>query len=278
MSDKKEVQKAIAAINILAGFDWATEYKWKPVIGLETSYEISETGIINSLKRRINRGDKPSYVIKEKFLSTPLDRYGYRKVTFSVNGKKIYTTVHRQVALAFIPNPDNLPEVNHKDGDKLNNHWKNLEWCSTRHNVLHYYKNNETSSKYSGVSKTEKSFRTQLYTNKVRYDFGTLKTEDEAAKIYQKALSILENEGLEKMIEYQQKIRNKFTSKYKGVSYDKSRNKWIASVFYKGKKELYKRFKTELEAIQEIVLKYEELDMPLHYTHKEYIANHLKQL
>ena len=64
---------------------------------------------------------------------------------------------------------------------------------------------------------------------------------------------------------------NKFTSKYKGVSYDKSRNKWIASVFYEGKKELYKRFDNENDAIRAVITKYEELKIPLHYTHKDYM-------
>lgn len=70
-------------------------------------------------------------------LTTPLDRYGYKKVSLSVNGKMKTTTVHRIVALTFIPNPHGCKTVNHKDGNKLNNHVDNLEWCSSQQNTKH---------------------------------------------------------------------------------------------------------------------------------------------
>ena len=59
---------------------------------------------------------------------------GYRYVTFRKDGKQYTLKVHRLVAKAFIPNPDNLPEVNHKNEDKSNNSVENLEWCSTQYN------------------------------------------------------------------------------------------------------------------------------------------------
>ena len=62
---------------------------------------------------------------------------GYRMVVLTVDGKKLYPMVHRLVAKAFIPNPQNLREVNHKDGNKLNNSLDNLEWVTTRENQLH---------------------------------------------------------------------------------------------------------------------------------------------
>jgi len=142
MKYKNAVKKVIEDINKVTGFEVALEYEWKSVVGFEGLYEVNETGIVNSLKRRVYREDKPSYIRKAKYLSTPLDKYGYKKVTLSKDGEKTYTTVHRLVALAFVPNPDNLSEVNHKDGDKLNNHWKNLEWCTTEYNLKHAHKNN----------------------------------------------------------------------------------------------------------------------------------------
>lgn len=62
---------------------------------------------------------------------------GYRMVVLTVDGKKLYPMVHRLVAEVFIPNPKNLREVNHKDGNKLNNSVDNLEWVTTRENQLH---------------------------------------------------------------------------------------------------------------------------------------------
>lgn len=62
---------------------------------------------------------------------------GYRMVVLTVDGKKIYKNVHRLVAEAFIANPDNKREVNHIDGNKLNNSVDNLEWVTTRENQLH---------------------------------------------------------------------------------------------------------------------------------------------
>lgn len=72
-----------------------------------------------------------------KPLRGKITKEGYRMVVLTVGGKKIYKNVHRLVAEAFIPNPENLPEVNHIDGIKLNNCVNNLEWVTTRDNQLH---------------------------------------------------------------------------------------------------------------------------------------------
>lgn len=71
------------------------------------------------------------------FLSPKTDRYGYEAVTLFVDGKSIYKTVHRLVAEVFIPNPENKPTVNHKDGDKKNNNLPNLEWNTWKENKEH---------------------------------------------------------------------------------------------------------------------------------------------
>lgn len=63
----------------------------------------------------------------------------YRSVGLYWKGKQKRALVHRLVAQAFIPNPDNKPEINHKDGDKSNNHVSNLEWCTRQENCQHYH-------------------------------------------------------------------------------------------------------------------------------------------
>lgn len=74
---------------------------------------------------------------------TQVNKCGYVTVCVSFGSRynKKEFKIHRAVACTFIPNPNNLPEVNHKDGNKLNNFVNNLEWCTSRENLLHAYKN-----------------------------------------------------------------------------------------------------------------------------------------
>ena len=92
---------------------------WKDVKGFEGIYKVNRDGDI----RRINRS-KPL---------TPKMNCGYAKVTLSNNGKPVTLYVHRVVAEAFVENPDNLPLVYHKDGDRTNNRADNLEWDNKRY-------------------------------------------------------------------------------------------------------------------------------------------------
>lgn len=89
-------------------------------------YEAAENGDIISLKRRQRRA-----------LVGKVAKTGYRMVVITIGKKKHYLSVHRLIATAFIPNPNNYREVNHKDGDKLNNRVENLEWVTTYQNQLH---------------------------------------------------------------------------------------------------------------------------------------------
>lgn len=66
-----------------------------------------------------------------------VDSDGYKKVSPRINGVKYQLKIHRLVAIKYLPNPNNLPQVNHKDGNKFNNHVENLEWCNAKHNINH---------------------------------------------------------------------------------------------------------------------------------------------
>lgn len=101
--------------------------EWRDIVGYEGLYQVSNLGRIKSLGN-----DKTK---KEKILKPQLYKNGYYRIWLYKNGNKKRYLVHRLVALAFIPNSNNLPCVNHKDEDKSNNSVENLEWCSVSYNI-----------------------------------------------------------------------------------------------------------------------------------------------
>ena len=103
------------------------EESWKQIEGYH--YSVSQDGRI--------RNDKTD---KEKALR--LNRYGYPVVDLYKYGKRKHCQVHRLVADAYIPNPDNKPQINHKDGIKTNNNIQNLEWATAKENMRHCVDNN----------------------------------------------------------------------------------------------------------------------------------------
>ncbi len=112
---------------------------WKPVVGFEGLYEVSNTGKIKSLKRqRITKGNGIT-ISNERMLKPKINKFGYSTVCLFKNAKRKYCMVHRIVAMAFIPNQYNKSEVNHKDGNKINNHVSNLEWNTSTENKRHAY-------------------------------------------------------------------------------------------------------------------------------------------
>ena len=107
---------------------------WKDVVGYEGLYQVSNLGRIRSLAK-INKN-------KEKLIKQAIQNNGYVHVCLCKNKATKIKTVHRIVALAFIPNTLNKPEINHKDGNKQNNCVDNLEWVTRKENVNHAFANN----------------------------------------------------------------------------------------------------------------------------------------
>lgn len=126
---------------------------WRPVNGYEGYYEVSNTGKVRSVDRLITRTDGKVQPRKGKELFFSVSniereqRSPRAKVQLWKDGVHEMKSVHRLVADAFVPNPENLPEVNHIDGNPLNNYVDNLEWITHRDNVIHAYTNGLISRK-----------------------------------------------------------------------------------------------------------------------------------
>lgn len=96
---------------------------WKDVLGYEGLYEVSNLGRI-----------KKKFKHKEIICKPSEDYRGYKQIVLTKDHKRKSFKVHRLVAQVFIPNPNNLPQINHKDENKLNNRIDNLEWCTQQFN------------------------------------------------------------------------------------------------------------------------------------------------
>ena len=117
--------------------------EWRDVKGYEGLYQVSNMGRVKSITFRNNKIEKP----KEKMLYMRVSKDRRVAVCLYNKGKKKMCSVHRLVAKAFIENPDNLPEVNHIDGNPSNNYVTNLEWCDDSYNKIHAYWNGLTKLK-----------------------------------------------------------------------------------------------------------------------------------
>ncbi len=111
---------------------------WKDIPNYEGLYQISNLGRVKSLERivKYNHSKFSQKGMKERILSTKILN-GYLAATLYKNKKRKSFLIHRLVANAFIPNPNNYPQVNHKDENKFNNNALNLEWCTNEYNI-HY--------------------------------------------------------------------------------------------------------------------------------------------
>ena len=114
---------------------------WSDIIGYEGLYQVSNMGRVRSCKRIVTCGFgtkiMESQIISTQILSRHKDSYKQCYVSLSKDGEGKKFIVARLVAKAFIPNPHNLPQVNHKDEDPTNNHVDNLEWCTCAYNLTY---------------------------------------------------------------------------------------------------------------------------------------------
>lgn len=110
--------------------------EWRNIERYEGLYQVSNYGRVKSLERSYTERNsrKATHTLEERILKPSKYSEGYLFVTFTKNDERKIKKIHRLVAEAFIPNPNGLPQVNHKDENKANNCVDNLEWCDNKYN------------------------------------------------------------------------------------------------------------------------------------------------
>lgn len=144
---------------------------WVDIRGYEGFYQISNLGRVKSLDREIVRVDGKKKIFKGKILNQQI-RKGYYTVYLSKNGKAKTVRVHRLIAMAFIPNPENKPHIDHINTITTDNRIENLRWVTPKEN-----RNNELTKKHNSESQKGK------YVGENHPNYGRKKTEEQKAKI-----------------------------------------------------------------------------------------------
>ena len=122
--------------------------QWQPIRGTKGLILVSDEGRVRSLLSGNCR-----------LLKTQMDTKGYHRFSVTIDGEKHTYKLHREVAKAFIPNPNDLPQVNHRDGNKSNNCADNLEWCTNRDNAHHAIDNGLWDSVFKASRRENESRR-----------------------------------------------------------------------------------------------------------------------
>lgn len=144
--------------------------EWRPIEGTDGQYEVSNTGKVRNAKRKNE-------------LKLQQDNKGYCRVRLTVNRIKKSYRVHREVAKAFISNPENKPQVNHIDGNKENNAASNLEWVTNIENASHALQNGLWENVLAASEKVNESRKTPIIATNIKTgEEKTFKSMSEAER------------------------------------------------------------------------------------------------
>ncbi len=167
---------------------------WKDVIGYEGYYKISNFGRIMTVRRIANItkfGKATTMIINQRLGAITINKQGYPCAILTINGNTKRCLIHRVLAQAFIPNPENKPLVNHIDGNKRNNNYKNLEWCTASENTIHALKTGLLKIRYGKSAGGYFTFEEAEEIRKFREKTGF--SHKKIAQIYETTRSVITN-------------------------------------------------------------------------------------
>ena len=168
---------------------------WKDVQGYTGLYQVSSYGRVKSLDRKTNtKLNHQDFVIKKGRIIIPHISKLYNVVSLSKNNRVVTVRVHRLVAETFIPNPNNLSQVNHINGNKLDNRVVNLEWCNAKQNVQHAIKTGLVTKEQQNkcvkaMAQTNRKKVNQIKNGKVINTFNSLIEAEKVTGINHKNIS-----------------------------------------------------------------------------------------
>lgn len=131
--------------SVAKGVFFMTKETWRNAYNSNGTYAISSIGRMKRLEHSVLDKRGVVQLFKERLLKPCKTNHGYFSYTISVNGNVFRMLAHRFVAIAFIPNPDNKPHINHIDSNRQNNKVENLEWCTHSENMKHSFLSGNSS-------------------------------------------------------------------------------------------------------------------------------------
>ena len=186
--NNKSLKKTLEKRKNIVVNDLADEY-WKDVVGYEGIYKVSNLSRLKTVSREkkvLRNAKEVNIQVVEKLLTGQINSCGYKVFGLTKNNKYKVNSLHRIVALAFIPNPNNYDTVNHKDGNKLNNSIDNLEWCTQRENVIHAWRTglSKPYQRIKGIKGVRGKLKKPIYDSPDKYHMAKKVICLKTGKIY----------------------------------------------------------------------------------------------